>query len=149
MIQKMLRLPITILLGRGYWPIASREGLRLYRINFLRWENTAEVEFKKILFLPHFKVRLHSHQMPIPLKQWYFPLYFWGVEEFISNLRIFAPENSPFTAAVSEENIQKLTMISPQGLCVLAVLTIVLGLGIATVLSQVIFVLYLLATFIL
>lgn len=123
MIQKLIRLPISLMFGRGYWPVASQEGLRLYYVNHAQWGEVESAKVIHFLFLPHLKIRLQRRKATSLMRSWYFPLYFWGVEKFLDNVQRLAPADSPLRAVVTPELELKCQRVSPKGLFLIALMS--------------------------
>lgn len=87
--------------GRGYWPIADEKGIRLYRVNFMPWDCAESAIETSFLGLPHLRIRLKKALPPFFMRTWSIPLYFWSVENFIQDVLVNAPSDSPVRQCIA------------------------------------------------
>ena len=70
------------------------DGVRLYRINMLRWIDVAGAEAKNILWLKYIRVKRHKG-----INYW-IPLYFKGQTDIRNALKEHAPTDNPIALCI-------------------------------------------------
>ena len=70
------------------------DGLVLYRVNRVRWEEISGAQLRGIMRLPHLVLQRRQGT------QWWVPLYFHGPVDLRTLLREAAPEGSPIREAL-------------------------------------------------
>lgn len=73
----------------------GRDGMRINRINRIRWSDISAVQYKRFMGLPYLKVRKASGYM-----DWWVPLYVRRPVEFCDAVRELAPRDSPMRETV-------------------------------------------------
>ena len=69
------------------------DGVRLYSLWWLPWENVVGAKYRRLCGLPHLYVQRKSGWVP-----WRIPLYFIGDTDFLETLRESSPVDSPIRA---------------------------------------------------
>ena len=71
----------------------SRDGLVLYRVNRVAWDDIVSAAPARVLGLPYIKLGQRSG------KAWWLPLFFQGATDMPSALEAFAPDDHPVKAS--------------------------------------------------